>query len=271
MGDSGYDSVFFVFDVSYLVWLPLVPLRRMGARVCGSGGVGVVTAGGLRFRALRLRMKRRRPSPTASTHTIPVCRAASCMFRGSTRTTTHFNLRSPNGVCKHLAGSARNIFRRHITTLRKKITKLTMTSKTTTVACTFRGVAHTNSRIMTTGAVCKNACGLLTRALPACNIATAFISPNSLSGFRGTVRRGAGTIFVRALKGPGSGVVSVRTITRVTRHRRVPLVVSGAFNAPCLVHPVRRKTSVIMRSTAGFVNNRKASLNNIVISSNGFS
>lgn len=158
-----------------------------------------------------------------------------------------------------------------MTTLRKKMTKLTITSNTTTVACTFRGVAHTNSRVMTTGAVCKKDCGLLTRALPDCKVAAAFISPDSLSGFRGTVRSGAGTMFVRALNGPGSGVVSVRTMSRVTRHRGVPLVVSGAFNAPCLVHPVRRNTSVMMRSTAGFVNKRNASLKKMVMSSNGFS
>lgn len=148
---------------------------------------------------------------------------------------------------------------------------LTITSKTTTIACTVRGVAHSNSRVITTGAVCKNACGLLTRALPTCKMAAAFMSPSSLFGFRQTVHRGAGTVFVRALKGPGSGVVSVSTMTTVTRGCQVPLVISGAFNAPCLVHPVRRKTSVIMRSTAGFVNKRNDSLKKIVISSNGFS
>lgn len=223
------------------------------------------------FRALRLRMKRRRTSPIASTETIPVCLASSCMFRGYRRTTSHFKLGSTKGVCKHLAGPARSVFRREVTTLRNNITTLTMNSKTTTLACTFRTVTRTKSRVMTTGGVCNNACGLLTRALPSCNVRTAFMSPFGCRRVRTTVGSGAGTVRVRALKGPGSRIISVRGVTKVTRGRKVPLVISGAFTAPCLIHPVRRNTSVIMRSTAGFVNKRKAAVNNIVVSDKGFS
>lgn len=233
--------------------------------------LAAVSEAGLRFRALRLRIKRRGPSPAASTQTIPVCRAASCIFRSSTRTTTHFDLRSGKGVCNQLAGPARDMLRRQITTLRKKMTTLTMTSKTTTVDCTFRGVAHANSRVMSTHAVCKKACGLLTRAFPGHKVRAAFMSTRGPRGIRRTVQPGAGTMFVRDLKGPGYALISVTHVTRVTRHRRVPLLVSGAFTAPCLLHPVRRNTSVIVRSTAGFVKKRNASLKNVVISSNGFS
>lgn len=102
-------------------------------------------------------------------------------------------------------------------------------------------------------------------------MAAGFISPSRRGTFRGTVSRGAGTIFVRSLNGPGSGVVSVRRITDVTRSRGVPLMVSDAFTAPCLLEPFRCNTSVIIRSTAGFVNNRNATLNNMVIRDNGFS
>lgn len=216
-------------------------------------------------------MKRRRTSPTASTHTIPVCRAASCMFRSSRRTTSHFNLHSTKGVCNHLAGSARKIFRTHITTLRKKITNLTITSNTTTIACTLRGVLKINSRVITTSGLCNNSFGLVARALTTRNVARAVMGIGSLRTLRTTVQRGAGTICIRAFNGPGSSIAGVSTITRITRHRGVPLVISGAFNAPCLVHPVRRKTSVIIRSTAGFVNKRKSDLKKIVISDNGFS
>lgn len=223
------------------------------------------------FRALRLRMKRRDPSPIASTETMPVCRASSCMFEGYSRTTTHFKLTSTNGVCKHLAGPARSMFRGEVTTLRNNSTTLTMTSNTTTVACAVRGLTRRKSRVMSTGGVCKKSFGLLRRALPGCKVAAAFISVFGLRRIRGTVRRGAGTICVRALNGPGSSMISVRTVTGVTRGRGVPLIMSGAFTAPCLMEPVRCNTSVIIRSTAGFVNKRKAAVNKIVVRNNGFS
>lgn len=208
---------------------------------------------------------------TSNTETIPVCRAASCIFGGSSRTRTHFTLGSTNGVCNELAGSARSMFRGEVTTLRNKITTLTATSNTTTVSCAVHSLTITNSRIITSGAVCNNACGLLRRALPSCNVAAAFMSPSSVDGFRGTVRSGAGLLCVRALNGPGSGITSVRRVTGMTRGCGVPLIISGAFTAPCLMEPVRCNTSVIIRSTAGFVNNRNATVNKMVISDNGFS
>lgn len=261
-----------------------VPLARRYRSITGGGWdvgrrsvlfwvleEGVVTGGGCRFRAVRLRTNRRGPSPTASSETIPVCRAASCIFGGSSRTRTEFGLASTNGVCNELAGSARNIFRREVTTLRNNMNTLTATSNTTTLTCAFRTLTGTNSRVITTRAVCNNACGCLRRAFPRRNIGAAFISPSSLRGFRSTVRRGAGLVFFRALNGPGSGLISVSTLTTVTRGRGVPLITSTAFAAPCLLHTFSRNISVIIRSTAGFVKKRNAALNNIVISDNGFS
>lgn len=187
----------------------------------------------------------------ANTETMPVCRGGTCRFGGASRTTSLFTLGRPKCVCDEVRGPAMDMFRREITLLRKKINTLTLTDKRSTVALTVLGVTRTKSRVVTTSGLCNNACGLFTIALPGCKVGIGLISPGRPRGFHGTVASGAGTVFTRAVKGPDLGVLSVRGMTTVTRRGNIPLVISGAFTAPCLYEPVRRKTSVIVRSTAG--------------------
>lgn len=125
---------------------------------------------------------------------------------------------------------------------------------------------------MDSTAVCNNAFGLLGIAVHGVNISIAFISPETDRRRVGTTfHSGAGTVFNRAVTGPSLSMLSVRGFTGVTRSRKIPLVISGAFPAPVGYHPFRFNTSVMARSAAGCVRNRTSAVNKYIISDNGFS
>ncbi len=236
------------------------------------GGLIVVTCrvgGGGGVSAVNMRTKRRRIS-RANSHMAPVCRAASCMFSSPRRTTGEFTLGRKKGVCAELAGPAARTFRGEVTTVRKKATTCTATDKVSTVFCAVVGLASINSGVMSTSGLCNKACRLFRGALRRLNHAIAFMSSRSPRLFRRTVSRGAGTVCMRSVKGPGLSVPSFSELTRVTRSRKVPLVTSGAINVKSM-EPFSRNISVVSSSTAGCVNKRKAALNKVVVRGNSFS
>lgn len=173
-------------------------------------------------------------------HMLPVMRDAAFHCADDSRVKELFSLRRSKCFCAELRGPAGSTMTTGVYSVRKKMTTVLASSKRTTGFCTVVGVTRRNSRVMYTSTLCNNACGLFTRAVHGVNIGTAFMSPSYARRRLGTTfRRGAGTIFKRAVTGPTLAVFSFRGFTGTTRTRGMPLVMSGAFTAPVGYHPFR--------------------------------
>lgn len=199
-----------------------------------------------------------------NTARIPVCRDDTFQRSGTRSLRGVFSGGGVNFSCAEVGGPAMRSFRGQIAVLRSKVNDITYTSKVTTLAGTFLGVLRTKSRVITTYKLCNKAIRLFSSLGPF-KVSMGCIGRGGPRTFRTRVARGAQLIFTRAVNGPGLSIASVRTITRITRGRSMPLVMSGAITAPCLVRPLGLKTSVIIRSSSGCVGKDDSTVDNVLI------
>lgn len=199
----------------------------------------------------------------------PVCRIDTFSRDSTRRLRGIFGGETPNCTCSQVNGPAMASFRGEVTSVRGNINTITYSSNVTTIAVTLLGVLRSNSRMVTDTNLFNKAVSLF-KSLRPFKVIAQCIGGIATRRVRPLVGRGAGTIFTRLVNGPKLRVTSLSTMSRLIRSRNIPLVVSDAATAPCLVRPFRRNTSVIIRSSSGCVGNNKGSVDKVVISDNGF-
>jgi O-acetylhomoserine (thiol)-lyase len=114
-------------------------------------------------------------------------------------------------------------------------------------------LAGAGDHIVASASLYGGTINLLTHTLPRFGIATTFVKPRDLDGFRAAIRPNTRLVIAETIGNPGLEVLDIPQVADIAHAAGVPLLIDNTFATPYLSQPVTLGADIVMHSITKWI------------------
>jgi O-acetylhomoserine (thiol)-lyase len=131
-------------------------------------------------------------------------------------------------------------------------------------------IAGAGSHIVASSALYGGSHNLLHFTLSRFGIATTFVAPGDIDGWRAAIRPETKLLFGETLGNPGLDVLDIPRVAALAHEHRLPLLVDSTFTTPYLMRPVEHGADLVYHAATKFLSGHGTVVGGVLVDGGSF-
>jgi O-acetylhomoserine (thiol)-lyase len=193
------------------------------------------------------------PDPATGARAVPLHLSTSFVFQNADHAASLFNLERSGHVYSRISNPTNAVLEERIAALEGGVGAIATASGQAALALAITTLAGAGSHVVASSALYGGSHNLLQYTLARFGIATSFVKPGDIDGWRAAVRPETKLLFGETLGNPGLDVLDIPTVAQIARDAGVPLLVDSTFTTPWLMQPFAHGADLVFHSATKFL------------------
>ena len=210
------------------------------------------------------------PDPSTGARATPIHLSTSFVFQSSEHAASLFNMERSGHVYSRISNPTTAVLEERIAALEGGVGAIATASGQAALHLAIVTLAGAGQHIVASSALYGGSHNLLDYTLRRFGIATTFVQPADIDGWRAAIRPETRLLFGETLGNPGLDVLDIPTITAIAHEAQLPLLVDSTFTPPWLLKPFDHGADLIFHSATKFLSGHGTVVGGLLVDSGQF-
>ncbi len=193
------------------------------------------------------------PDPATGARATPVYFTSSFTLGDADHAAALFNLERAGHVYSRLSNPTNAVLEERIAALEGGVAGIATASGQAAMHLGLATLCGAGSHIVASRALYGGSHNLLAYTLARFGIATTFVDPRDLDGWRAAIRPTTRLLFAETLGNPGLDVLDIASVADLAHSHHLPLMVDATFTTPYLLQPFEHGANLLFHSATKFL------------------
>ncbi|MBI1775242.1 MAG: O-acetylhomoserine aminocarboxypropyltransferase [Proteobacteria bacterium] len=210
------------------------------------------------------------PDPATGARAVPIYQTTSYVFRDVDHAASLFNLERAGHIYSRISNPTVAVLEERIAALEGGVGAICTASGQAALHLAIVTLMGAGGHIVSSRSIYGGSHNLFTHTLPRFGIATSFVDPRDLAGFRGAIRPETRLLFGESLGNPGLEVLDIAGLAEVAHRAKLPLLIDSTFATPYLLKPFQYGADLIMHSATKWLGGHGVAIGGVIVDSGRF-
>ena len=210
------------------------------------------------------------PDPATGARAVPIYQTTSYVFRDTDHAAALFNLERPGHIYSRISNPTVAVLEERIAALEGGVGAVCTASGQAALHLAIATLMGAGGHIVASASLYGGSINLLKLTLPRFGIATSFVHPRDLDGFRAAIRPETRMLFAETLGNPGLEVLDLEAVAAIAHEGGVPLMIDSTFSTPYLNRPFEHGADLLMHSATKWLGGHGVAIGGVLVDSGRF-
>ena len=210
------------------------------------------------------------PDPATGARVTPIHLSTSFVFQSSEHAASLFNMERSGHVYSRISNPTTAVLEERIAALEGGVGAIATASGQAALHLAICTLAGAGSHIVASSALYGGSHNLLDYTLRRFGIATTFVRPDDIDGWRAAIRPETRLLFGETLGNPGLDVLDIGAVSAIAHDAGLPLLVDSTFTPPWLLRPFEHGADLIFHSATKFLSGHGTVVGGLLVDSGQF-
>jgi O-acetylhomoserine (thiol)-lyase len=210
------------------------------------------------------------PDPATGARAVPIHLTTSFVFESSDHAAALFNLERAGHVYSRISNPTNAVLEQRVAALEGGIGAISTASGQAALHLSVATLMGAGAHIVASTALYGGSQNLLHYTLRRFGIATTFVKPGDIDGWRAAVRPNTKLFFGETVGNPGLEVLDIATVSSIAHEAGVPLLVDSTLTSPWLIKPLAHGADLVYHSATKFLSGHGTVIGGIVVDGGTF-
>ncbi len=210
------------------------------------------------------------PDPATGARAVPIYQTTSYVFRDTDHAAALFNLERPGHIYSRISNPTVAVLEERIAALEGGVGAVCTASGQAALHLAIATLMGAGGHIVASASLYGGSVNLLKLTLPRFGIATSFVHPRDLDGFRAAIRPETRMLFAETLGNPGLEVLDLEAVAAIAHTAGVPLMIDSTFSTPYLNRPFEHGADLLMHSATKWLGGHGVAIGGVLVDSGRF-
>ena len=210
------------------------------------------------------------PDPATGARAVPIHLTTSFVFDSSDHAAALFNMERAGHVYSRISNPTNAVLEERVAALEGGIGAIATASGQAALHLAIATLAGAGSHIVSSSALYGGSHNLLHYTLSRFGIATSFVKPGDIDGWRNAIRPNTKLLFGETLGNPGLDVLDIPSVSALAHTHGLPLLVDATLTTPWLVKPFEHGADLIYHSATKFLSGHGTVIGGVLVDSGQF-
>nr|WP_295079828.1 O-acetylhomoserine aminocarboxypropyltransferase [uncultured Roseateles sp.] len=210
------------------------------------------------------------PDPTTGARATPLHLTTSFVFDSAEHAASLFNLERAGHVYSRISNPTTAVFEERVAALEGGVGAIATSSGQAALHLAIATLAGAGSHIVASSALYGGSHNLLHYTLSRFGIATTFVRPGDIDGWKAAIRPNTKLLFGETLGNPGLDVLDIPRIADIAHSAGLPLLVDATLTTPYLQRPFEHGADLVYHSATKFLSGHGTVVGGVLVDSGNF-
>jgi O-acetylhomoserine (thiol)-lyase len=210
------------------------------------------------------------PDPSTGARAVPIHLTTSFVFESSDHAAALFNLERSGHVYSRISNPTNAVFEQRMAALEGGIGAIATASGQAALHLSIATLMGAGSHIVASTALYGGSQNLLHYTLRRFGIATTFVKPGDLDGWRAAILPETRLLFGETVGNPGLDVLDIPQVAAIAHEAGVPLLVDSTLTSPYLMRPLALGADLVYHSATKFLSGHGTVIGGVVVDGGSF-
>jgi O-acetylhomoserine (thiol)-lyase len=210
------------------------------------------------------------PDPATGARAVPIHLTTSFVFENSEHAASLFNMERSGHVYSRISNPTNAVLEERVAALEGGAGAIATASGQAALHLGIATIAGAGSHIVASSALYGGSHNLLHYTLARFGIATTFVRPGDIDGWRAAIRPNTRLLFGETLGNPGLDVLDIPTVASLAHDHGLPLMVDSTFTTPWLMKPFDHGADLLFHSATKFLSGHGTVIGGVLVDSGRF-
>ncbi len=210
------------------------------------------------------------PDPATGARAVPIHLTTSFVFESSDHAAALFNLERAGHVYSRISNPTNAVLEQRVAALEGGIGAISTASGQAALHLSIATLMGAGAHIVASTALYGGSQNLLHYTLRRFGIATTFVRPGDLDGWRAAVQPNTRLLFGETVGNPGLDVLDIAGVASIAHEAGVPLLVDSTLTSPWLIKPFEHGADLVYHSATKFLSGHGTVIGGIVVDGGSF-
>jgi O-acetylhomoserine (thiol)-lyase len=201
---------------------------------------------------------------------VPIHLTTSFVFESSDHAAALFNLERSGHVYSRISNPTNAVLEQRVAALEGGIGAIATASGQAALHLSIATLMGAGSHIVASTALYGGSQNLLHYTLRRFGIATTFVKPGDLDGWRAAIRPDTKLLFGETVGNPGLEVLDIPQVAAIAHEAGVPLLVDSTLTSPYLMRPLALGADIVYHSATKFLSGHGTVIGGVVVDGGSF-
>ena len=210
------------------------------------------------------------PDPATGARAVPIHLTTSFVFESSEHAASLFNLERAGHVYSRISNPTNAVLEQRVAALEGGIGSIATASGQAALHLAIATLMDAGSHIVASTALYGGSQNLLHYTLRRFGIATTFVKPGDLDGWRNAIQPNTRLLFGETVGNPGLDVLDIPVVSTIAHEAGLPLLVDSTLTSPWLMKPLELGADLVYHSATKFLSGHGTVIGGIVVDGGSF-
>lgn len=210
------------------------------------------------------------PDPATGARAVPIHLTTSFVFESSDHAAALFNMERSGHVYSRISNPTNAVLEQRMAALEGGIGAITTASGQAALHLSIATIMGAGSHIVASTALYGGSQNLLHYTLRRFGIATTFVKPGDIDGWRSAIRPNTRLLFGETVGNPGLDVLDIPIVAQIAHEAKVPLLVDSTLTSPYLMKPLELGADLVYHSATKFLSGHGTVIGGVVVDGGSF-
>jgi len=201
---------------------------------------------------------------------VPIYQTTSYVFRDTAHAASLFNMERAGHVYSRISNPTVAVLEERIAALEGGVGAIATASGQAALHLAIATLMDAGSHIVASAALYGGSHNLLGYTLKRFGIATTFVSPRDLGGWKNSISKNTRLLFGETLGNPGLDVLDIPEVSKIAHEAGVPLLVDATFTTPWLMKPFELGADLVYHSATKFLGGHGVAIGGVLVDAGRF-
>ncbi len=210
------------------------------------------------------------PDPATGARAVPLHLSTSFVFENSDHAAALFNMERAGHVYSRISNPTNAVLEERVAALEGGAGAIATASGQAALHLAIATLAGAGSHIVSSAALYGGSHNLLHYTLARFGIATTFVKPHDIDGWRTAIRPETRLLFGETLGNPGLDVLDIPRVSAIAHEHGLPLLVDSTLTTPWLMRPFDHGADLVYHSATKFLCGHGTVVGGVLVDSGAF-
>src|SRR3982751_4731369 len=210
------------------------------------------------------------PDPATGARAVPIHLSTSFVFENSEHAASLFNMERSGHVYSRISNPTNAVLEERVAALEGGSGAIATASGQAALHLAIATIAGAGAHIVASSALYGGSHNLLQYTLPRFGLATTFVAPGDIDGWRAAIPPQTPLLFCETPGKPGLGVLATPAIAALAHRHPRPLLVDSTFTTPWLMRPFDHGADLLYHSATKFLSGHGTVIGGVLVDSGNF-
>ncbi len=210
------------------------------------------------------------PDPATGARALPIHLTTSFVFENSEHAASLFDMERSGHVYSRISNPTTAVLEERVAALEGGTGAIATASGQAALFLAISTIAGAGAHIVASSALYGGIHNLLAYTLARFGIATSFVKPGDIDGWRAAIRPETRLLFGETLGNPGLDVLDIPTVAAIAHDAGLPLLVDSTFTTPWLMKPFDHGADLVYHSATKFLSGHGTVIGGVLVDGGSF-